>query len=91
MHSASCKKQQHSQQAGYGEAEAPRFFNPASLTVCIFSLSLFFLFAHLDFRVRFCIYEGTVPYRSSAQMSCREDAGVSFVALGILEVQTARH
>jgi hypothetical protein len=32
-----------------------------------------------------------VPYRSSAQMPCREEVGVSFVKLGILEPQTARH
>jgi hypothetical protein len=38
-----------------------------------------------------CTHEGTVPYRSSAQMSCREEVGVSFVALEILEPQTARH
>jgi hypothetical protein len=35
--------------------------------------------------------EFTVPYRSSAQMSCRGNVGVSFVALEILEPQTARH
>jgi hypothetical protein len=33
----------------------------------------------------------TVPYRSSAQMSCGEEVDVSFVALEILEPQTARH
>jgi hypothetical protein len=45
-----------------------------------------------NFRVSFCTDEGTVPYRSSAQMSCRgEVVGVSFVALGILEPQIARH
>jgi hypothetical protein len=43
------------------------------------------------FRVSFCTHEGTLPYRSSAQMSCREDVGVSFVALGVLEPQIARH
>jgi hypothetical protein len=43
------------------------------------------------FRVSFCTHEGLVPYRSSAQMSCREEAGVSSAALGILEPQIARH
>jgi hypothetical protein len=28
-------------------------------------------------------HNGTVPYRSSVQMSCRKEVGVSFVALGI--------
>jgi hypothetical protein len=45
--------------------------------------------AHLEFSCRYCTHEGTVPYRSSARTSCREDVGVSFVALGILEPQVA--
>jgi hypothetical protein len=32
---------------------------------------------------------GSVPYQSSAQMTCREEAAVSFVSLGPLEAQTA--
>jgi hypothetical protein len=44
-----------------------------------------------SFRVRFCTHEVKAPYRSSAQKSCREEVGVSFVALGVLEPQTARH
>jgi hypothetical protein len=60
-----------------------------------FSLSLFFFFSFClliwSFRVSFCTHESIVPYRSSAQMSCREEVGVSFVALGILEPQIARH
>jgi hypothetical protein len=43
------------------------------------------------FRGRFCTHEGTLPYRSSAQISCREEVGVSFVVLGVLEPQIARH
>jgi hypothetical protein len=38
---------------------------------------LFIFFAHLEFPGKFfCTHEGTVPYRSSAQMSCREEVGV---------------
>jgi hypothetical protein len=43
------------------------------------------------FRVSFCTHEGTLPYRSCAQISCREEVGVSFVVLGVLEPQIARH
>jgi hypothetical protein len=43
------------------------------------------------FRVCFCSHEGTVPYRSVAQMSCRKEVGVSFVVIGVLEPQIARH
>jgi hypothetical protein len=76
----------------YGLAEAPPGFQ-AGWSDCVY----FFLFLcsfHLliwNFRVSFCTYEGTVPHRSSAQMSCRGEVGVSFVALGILEPQTAHH
>jgi hypothetical protein len=44
-----------------------------------------------SFCLSFCTYKDIVPHRSSAQMSCREEFGVSFVALGILEPQIARH
>jgi hypothetical protein len=43
------------------------------------------------FRVSFCTHDGTLPYRSCSQMSCREEAGVSFVVLCVLEPQIARH
>jgi hypothetical protein len=66
-------------------------FKPADLTVRIFSLSLFVSFGHVELPGKFFTYEGAAPYQSSAQMSCREEAGVSFVALGILEPQPARH
>jgi hypothetical protein len=54
----------------YSAAEALRVLKPAGLNVCmlltLYSLHLLFL----NFRVRFCIYEGTVPYRSlGAQFS----------------------
>jgi hypothetical protein len=39
----------------------------------------------------FCSCNGTVPYRSSAQMLCREESVVSVVALSILVVQTELH
>jgi hypothetical protein len=70
----------------YGVAKAPPGFQ-AGWSDCIhfFSLFLFILFAHLGFRVSFCTHEGTLPYRTSAQMSCREEVGVSFVVLGVLE------
>jgi hypothetical protein len=29
--------------------------------------------------VSFCAYKGTVPYQSSAQLSCREEVGVSWL------------
>jgi hypothetical protein len=47
--------------------------------------------AHLDFPYKFFTNEGTSPYLSSAQMSFCEEIGVSFVALGTLNPQTARH
>jgi hypothetical protein len=52
---------------------------------------LFVSVAYLEFLIKFCTFEGTVPYRSSDQIFCREEFGVSFVALGPLEPQTARH
>jgi hypothetical protein len=48
-----------------------RIFKPAGLNVRI---SLFLCFIQLliwNFQVRFCTHGGAVPYRSSAQMSCR--------------------
>jgi hypothetical protein len=75
----------------YGVAEAPPGFQ-AGWSDCMFFFSLFVhLFAYLEFPCKFCTHEGTLPYRSSAQMSCREEVGVSFVALGILAPQIARH
>jgi hypothetical protein len=41
------------------------------------SLCSFFLLIW-NFRLSFCTHEDRVPYRSSAQMSFREEAGVSF-------------
>jgi hypothetical protein len=55
------------------------------LSFCSFFLLIW------SFRVSFCTHEDILPYRSSAQMSCREEVGVSFAALGILETQIARH
>jgi hypothetical protein len=76
----------------YGLAEAPPGFKPAGLTACIFFLSLCsFCLLIWSFRVNFCTHEGTLPYRSLAQMSCREEVGVSFVVLGILEPQIECH
>jgi hypothetical protein len=71
-----------------------RVFKPAGLTVFIFSLSLSLCSSSpliWVFRVSFCTDEGTLPYRRFAQMSCREEAGVPFVVLGVLEPQIARH
>jgi hypothetical protein len=76
----------------YDVAESPPGFQ-AGWSDCMFyfSLFLFILFAHMEFRVTFYTHKGTVPYRRLAQTSSREEVGVSFVALGILEPQTARH
>jgi hypothetical protein len=65
---------------GYGLAEAPPTFQTGWSDCMCFSLFLFVSFAHLHLRVSFCTYESTVPYRSSAQVSFREEAGVSFRA-----------
>jgi hypothetical protein len=95
MHFALCKEQHHSQEQDLFvfmvKLKLLRDLKPADLTVCIFSLS-FCSFPLLiwDFLLSFCTYESIVPYWSSAQMSCREEVGASFVALGILEQQTAR-
>jgi hypothetical protein len=68
----------------YGVAEAPPGFQAGwsdcmylSLSFCSFCLLIF------SFRVSFCTHEGKLPYRSAAQMSCREEFGVSFVVLGV--------
>jgi hypothetical protein len=67
----------------YGVAEAPPGFQAGwsdriyfSLSFCSFCLLIW------NFRVSFCTHDGTLPYRSVAQMSCREEVGVSFLALG---------
>jgi hypothetical protein len=53
---------------GYGYAEAPPAFQ-AGCSDCMFFSSLFVsLLLNWNFRVRFCTYEGAVPYRFSAQM-----------------------
>jgi hypothetical protein len=76
----------------YDVAGAPSGFQAGwSDCMYLFSLFLFILFAHLIFRVSFCTQKGKLAYRSSNQMFCREEVGVFFVALGILEPQTARH
>jgi hypothetical protein len=68
----------------YGVAEAPPGFQ-AGWSDCIYFyfyfLSLFCLFCLLIWSssVSFCTHEGTLPYRSSAQMTRREEVGVSFV------------
>jgi hypothetical protein len=76
---------------GWGVAEAPPVFQAGWFDCMYFSIPLSVSFAHLEFLYEFCTCEGTVPYRSSAQMSFREEVVVSFVVLGILEPQTARH
>jgi hypothetical protein len=48
-----------------------QLFKPAGLTVFISLSLLSFYLLFWNFRVSFCTYEGAVPYRSSAQMSCR--------------------
>jgi hypothetical protein len=63
----------------YGVAEAPPGFQ-AGWSDCMYFF-LLFLFTCLliwVFRVSFCTHEGTLPYRSLAQMSCREEVGVFF-------------
>jgi hypothetical protein len=76
---------------GYGVAEAPPGFQ-AGWSDCIyfFSFCSFCLLIWV-FHANFCTHEGTLPYRSAAQMSCREKVGVSFVVLGVLKLQIARH
>jgi hypothetical protein len=76
----------------YGVTEAPPGFKAGWSDCMYFSLS-FCSFCPLIwvFRVSFCTHEGTLPFRSSAQMSCREEVGVSIVVTGVLEPQIARH
>jgi hypothetical protein len=76
---------------GYGATEAPSGFQAGWFECVYFSHFCSFRLLIYNFRVSFCTHEGIAPYRSSAQMPCREEVGVSFVALGILEPQTARH
>jgi hypothetical protein len=78
----------------YGVVEAtPGFQAGWSDCMYIFCFPLYCSFCLLiwNFRVSFWIHEGALPYRSSAQMSCREEVGVSYFALEILEPQTACH
>jgi hypothetical protein len=76
----------------YGVAEAPPNFQ-AGWSDCMYfsSLSVHFVCSSGVFRVRFCIHEVTLPFGSCAQLPCREEASVSFVVLGVLEPQIARH
>jgi hypothetical protein len=96
MQFALCKEQQHGKKQEFFVImvllKLLRVFKLAVLTVCIFFISFCsFCLLIWNFCVSICTREGTVSYRSSAQMSCRKEVGVSFVALGILEPQTARH
>jgi hypothetical protein len=68
-----------------------RFFKLVGLPVCIFLILCPFQMLIWNFRASFCSYVGTLPHLSSAKMPCWEEVGVSFVALGILELQTARN
>jgi hypothetical protein len=89
-----CKEQQQSQKQEFFvilvQLKLLRGFKPVGLTVCTFSLSLCSSCPLIRvFRVSFCTYDGTLPFRSCAEMSCREEVGVSFVVLGVLEPQIA--
>jgi hypothetical protein len=77
----------------YGVAEAPPGFQAGwSDCMYLFFLSFYsFCLLNWSFRVRFYTHEVTLPYRSCAQMFCREEVGVSFVVHDVLEPQTARH
>jgi hypothetical protein len=77
----------------YGLAEAPPGFQAGWSDCMSLLFSLFFpcFFLIWVFRVSSCTHDATVQYSSPAQMSSLEEIGVSFVALGILEPQTARH
>jgi hypothetical protein len=80
-----CKEQHQSQTqdfCGCGVAEALPFFKPAGLTVLIFLFLFFipFICSSVIYAYVFCNYEGKLPYRSSAQMSCQEEVDDSFVA-----------
>jgi hypothetical protein len=92
MHFALLKEQQHSQKKDffrdYGVAKAPPGFQAGWSDCLYFFLSnCSFHLLIWSFRVSFCIHEGTLPYRSVAQMSCRKEVRVSFVVLGVLEPQ----
>jgi hypothetical protein len=68
----------------YGVAEVPPGFQ-AGRSDCMFFFLSFRSFSLLiwSFRVSFCTHEGTVPHRSSAQISFYEEIGLFVVALGI--------
>jgi hypothetical protein len=72
----------------YGVAETPPGFQ-AGWSDCMYFFLAFCSFCLLIwvFRVSFC----TLEDQSLAQMSCREEVGVSFVVLGVLEPQIACH
>jgi hypothetical protein len=75
-----------------GVAEAPPGLQ-AGWSDCTY-VFLFIRLLHLliwKFRVSFCTDEGTVPFQSSVHMPRHGEVGPSFVALGPLEPQTARH
>jgi hypothetical protein len=95
MRFASFKEQQHIQKQAFFvvmvSLELLRLFKPAGLSVFFSSPICSFQLLIWNFRVLFCSHEGTVLYRSSAHLSCRKEAGVSFVALGLLEPQLARY
>jgi hypothetical protein len=56
---------------GCGVAEAPPVFQAGWFDLFIFYSLLFIQLPVWNFRVSVYAYEGTVPYRSSAQMFCR--------------------
>jgi hypothetical protein len=90
-----CKEQQHIQKhgtfRGYGVAEAPLGFQ-ADWPHCVyFFLSSFVLDAHLEFTCKFLYLWGHIALTELSPDVYSKEAGVSFVALGILEPQTARH
>jgi hypothetical protein len=81
-----CKEQQNSKTRDffrdYGVAKAPPDFKPVGLTVCIYFFPSFCSFCLLIwcFRVSFCTHEGSLPYRSLAQMSCWGEVGTATLA-----------
>jgi hypothetical protein len=66
-------------------------FKPAGINAWTYFPSLSCSIPNLKFPSDFCTHEVAVPYRSSAQMSFWNEGGVSFVALGPVESQLARH
>jgi hypothetical protein len=76
----------------FGVAKAPPGFQAGWSNCMYFSLSLCLSCLLIwVFRVSFCTHDGTLPFRSCDQMSCREEVDVSFVVLGVLEPQIARN